>query len=353
MSNAIKSLIATGTKLYLDSVDPKLVEQNIEWGAVGATSNPIIISELIKKGAYDSTIADLIGQGKSDYDICWQVNNEIVQAAQDAFLPIWEKTKGNAGWVSFEIDPLLEDTAKPLPHKDRVEQYIELGRKWSKGHKNRMIKVPATPAGIEALETLAASGVTLNVTLIFSERQYIAARDSVWKGAQRLKSTEHFKSVFSIFVSRIDVYTQQHFPSLSKAAQGQYGILNAKRLFALNHKFWQSHKLPVEQEIIFASTGTKNPEDPPTKYVAALAGSDIQTNPPATNDAVASSDMEFESRVYQLPPDEVVQELDNAISDEEMEKTLMEEGLEKFASPQKKLLATVKQAREQLQTSKA
>ena len=73
-----------------------------------------------------------------------------------------------------------------------------------------MIKVPATPAGLGALEELAATGVTLNVTLIFSDRQYRAAREAIWRGAQRRKSLERFKSVYSIFISRIDVYTKQH-----------------------------------------------------------------------------------------------------------------------------------------------
>ena len=73
------------------------------------------------------------------------------------------------------------------PHAERVRRYIELGKKWSAGHKNRMIKVPATPAGLEALEGLAAAGVTLNVTLIFTARQYQAARDAVWRGRQRYR----------------------------------------------------------------------------------------------------------------------------------------------------------------------
>ena len=349
MSSAIQSLIATGTKLYLDSVEPELVRQNIEWGAVGATSNPIIIADLIKGGAYDSEIQAGIEAGKNDHDICWDVNDKIVGAAQRAFMPIWKRTGGNDGWVSFEIDPLLESVDGP-PHKDRVEAYVELGRKWAGGHDNRMIKVPATPAGIEALEHLAAAGVTLNVTLIFTQRQYEAARDSVWKGAKRRKNLDNFKSVYSIFISRIDQYTEKYCPELSNAAQGQFGILTAKRLFAVNEKFWKQHPTPLSQEIIFASTGTKNPKDPPWKYVEALAGAGIQTNPPATNDAVASSGRTFTSRVRELPPQHICDELDAKVDDEHLEKTLMSEGLEKFASPQKKLLQTVLEARGQLQT---
>ena len=102
-------------------------------------------------------------------------------------------------------------------------------------------------------------------------------------------SLEHFKSVYSIFVSRVDVYTEKHVPDLSPAAQGQVGIVGAKRIWLENQKFWAKRPTPLRQEIIFASTGTKKPDDPPWKYVAALAGSDIQTNPPATNEAVEAS----------------------------------------------------------------
>ncbi len=319
-------------------------------GAVGATSNPIIIADLIKKGAYDEMIQEMVSEGQNDHDICWAVNDHIVRQAQEAFLPIWKKTNGNAGWVSFELDPLVDDPDNAMSTKERADAYIELGRKWSEGHQNRMIKIPATPAGIAALSTLAAEGVTLNVTLVFTERQYTEARDAVWAGASRCKDLSKFKSVYSIFVSRIDQYTSSKLPALPTAAQGQYGILNAKRIFALNKTFWKTHATPLDQEIIFASTGTKNPADVPWKYVAALAGADIQTNPPATNDAVSKSNVEFSAQVEQLPSEEIQRELDKAVNILDLESTLMGEGLEKFATPQKNLLATVRSVREKLVT---
>src|SRR3954470_23971841 len=206
---------------------------------------------------------------------------------QQCFAPVWESTRGNNGYVSFELDPLLEDVKAPIPHAERVRRYVELGKKWSAGHANRMIKVPATKAGLEALEDLAAHGITLNVTLIFSERQYTTARDNVWRGAQRRKDgLAGFKSVYSIFVSRVDVYTEKYVPELSPAAQGLVGIVNVKKIWRMNQEFWKDKGLKLQQELIFASTGVKKKTDPADKYVDALAGSDIQTNPPATNDAV-------------------------------------------------------------------
>src|SRR5438552_18164381 len=148
-----------------------------------------------------------------------------------------------------------------MPVAERTRKYIELGKKWSAGHTNRMIKVPATPGGLAALEELAAAGVALNVTLIFSDRQYSTARDAIWRGAQRRASLDKFKSVYSIFVSRLDVYTAKHVPQLSSQAQGQVGIVNAKRIWQMNQKFWADKRLPLHQEMIFASTGTKRPKD--------------------------------------------------------------------------------------------
>lgn len=341
-TSPLASLVACGTKLWLDSVDPDLITENLEFGATGATSNPIIISDLVKSGRYDSQLRDLIAIGNNDpRDIAWALNDKVVSAAQTKFLPTWETTGGDDGYVSFEVDPLIEDPVSNLPHTERVARYIAEGTKWSQGHKNRMIKVPATPAGLAALPELAARGVPLNVTLIFTMRQYEAARNAIWQGAQKLASLDHFKSVYSIFISRVDVYTQKHVPELSLAAQGQVGIFNAKLLWKENQQFWARNSTPLKQEIVFASTGTKNANDPPWKYVIALAGSDIQTNPPATNEAIAKSDLQFTRTVDQLPPEAVINEIAALVDMKKLEDTLMAEGIQKFANPQKALLAQV------------
>jgi transaldolase len=350
---SLKSLIASGTKVWLDGVEPEDVKRNRAQGISGATSNPIIISGILESGHFDDRITAFVEKGLDDDAIAWALDDELVKNAQQVFLPVWEQTKGNDGYVSFELDPLLEDVAKPVPHAERVKKYIELGKKWSAGHKNRMIKVPATPAGLEALEELAAYGVTLNVTLIFSERQYKIARDNVWKGAQRRKAgLDGFKSVYSIFISRLDVYTEKQVPDLSPAAQGQVGIVNVKRIWKLNQEFWKGKGLKLQQEIVFASTGTKKPTDPPDKYVEALAGSDIQTNPPATNAAVEKLNKTYTRKVDQMPPDAVLKEIDQKVDGAKMEKVLMEEALKKFSDPQHALLKLIGEKRAQLAPAK-
>jgi transaldolase len=343
---SLKSLVASGTKLWLDSVDPDLVDQNIALGATGATSNPIIISDLLKTGRFDSVMETFFDENMSDEQVAWAMTDYLVSDAQDKFQNIHDETGGDDGYVSFELDPLLEDRARNTPHDARVKKYIELGKLWGKGYMNRMIKVPATAAGLDALEELAAAGLALNVTLIFSERQYKLARDAVWRGAQRRKNgLKRFKSVYSIFVSRVDVYTEKNVPTLIPEAQGQVGIVNVKRLWKLNADFWADKKLPLKQEIIFASTGTKDPKLPADKYVEALAGSDIQTNPPATNAAVQKLNKTYTRSVDKLPAKNILDDIDAKVDVAKMEATLMDEGTAKFADPHKALLKLIGEKR--------
>jgi transaldolase len=348
MTSPLQTLIGCGTKLWLDSIDPDLVARDRALGATGATSNPIIIADLIKTGRFDADIAQLLGKGGSDEDVAWQLTDLLVRRAQQVFEPVGKETHGDNGYVSFELDPLLEDPGCKLSEAERTRRYIELGKKWSAGHTNRMIKTPATPAGLAALEELTAAGVTLNVTLVFTPRQYIMARDAVWRGAQRRSNPQTLKSVYSIFVSRIDVYTEKHVPKLSAKSQGLVGIVNAKRIWQMNQKFWADKKLPLKQEMIFASTGTKKPEDKPTKYVEAFAGSDIETNPPQTNEAAQKSGITFTRQIDRMPPQDVLDEIEQKVDWRHLEDTLMSEGVQKFADPQKALLALIATKRKQL-----
>lgn len=343
MTNPLTSLISCGTKLWLDSIDPVLVAENRELGATGATSNPIIIADLLRSGRFDDQIEALLAD-HDDEVVAWTLTDRLVSGAQDVFRGVYEATGGNDGYVSFELDPLLEDPDRDLPHDERVAAYVELGQRWSADHPNRMIKVPATPAGLDSLEALAAAGVPLNVTLIFTAAQYTAARDAVWRGAQQLSDRSRFKSVYSIFVSRLDVYTAKSIPELT-VAQGQVGIVNAKRIWAMNQQFWSANPTPLQQEIVFASTGVKNPEDDPCRYVEAFAGSDIQTNPPATNQAAVDSGRQFERRVDSPIDGDVAAEIDAKVDFDQMYEVLMQEGIAKFATPQKQLLELIGEKR--------
>ena len=179
MPTPLETLVTCGTKLWLDSIDPDLVVENRKFGATGATSNPIIISDLLKTGRFDSQIVQLAEQGKSDEDIAWEMTDRLVKQAQEVFSEVNSQTRGNDGYVSFELDPLLEAADCPLSVEQKAARYVELGKQWSKGHTNRRFKVPGTPGGLSAWVAFAAAGVTLNLTLLFSRRRYEAARAAV------------------------------------------------------------------------------------------------------------------------------------------------------------------------------
>src|SRR5689334_7283583 len=111
----LQSLIACGTKLWLDSIDPTEVARNRALGASGATSNPIIVSDLIKTGRFDDHITQFIRDGLDDKGLAWKMTDLLVRQAQEVFLPAWQSSKGDDGYVSFELDPLLEDPKLNMP----------------------------------------------------------------------------------------------------------------------------------------------------------------------------------------------------------------------------------------------
>src|SRR5262249_52108111 len=115
MGTPLQSLIELGTKVWLDSVDPDEVARNRAWGATGATSNPIIVADLIKTGRFDDALAGFLRQGLDDEAIAWKLTDQLVRQAQEIFLPAWESTGGDDGYVSFELDPLLEDPDIGMP----------------------------------------------------------------------------------------------------------------------------------------------------------------------------------------------------------------------------------------------
>ncbi|MCX6125314.1 MAG: transaldolase, partial [Proteobacteria bacterium] len=141
MSTSLTSLIQSGTKLWLDSVDPELTVKSKTIGITGATSNPIIIADLLKGGRFDPQLNALAQDHLSAEEITWEMTNFLVSQAEEVFRPIYDRSHGDDGYVSFELDPLLEDRTCILSISDRSKKYVELAKKWSKGHPNRMIKV--------------------------------------------------------------------------------------------------------------------------------------------------------------------------------------------------------------------
>ena len=133
----LQSLIASGTKVWLDSIDPDEIRRNAAWGITGATSNPIIIAYLVKGGRFDAELSAFIRDGLDDEAISWRLTDMLVQRAQTVFEPVWARTRGDDGWVSFELDPLLEDPAKHV-RADVAVDHARTGQRIERGREHQL-----------------------------------------------------------------------------------------------------------------------------------------------------------------------------------------------------------------------
>jgi len=344
--SALNQLARTGTKIYLDSIAPHLVQRYLDEGAEGATSNPSIIAALVASGNYDDLLADLLMQSPDDRDVAWSFTDFLAVEAEQEFITIWENSEHNEGWVSFEVDPMIESDEYDMTIDERVEAYVaQSHRAREAGSPNRMIKIPATQAGLLALTPLAAAGIPLNVTLIFTPNQYELARAAVVEGLERNPNPLDFKSVYSVFVSRIEQYAKVHLPYMSDEATSRLPIANAKQIWLMNQDFWSKHPQRLDQEIVFASTAAKNPADRKWKYVAALAGADIQTIPPDTLAEIEEASPSFRREIDEPENDEIIDEIERTLDLSHMHKTLLREGMDKFIEAQRNLEAMIAKLR--------
>ena len=139
---SIQSLVASGSKVWIDSIDPKLVQRDRARGITGATSNPVIVADLIDTGLLDQEIEAAIHRGQSDHDIAWNMTDLLVRRAEEQFMPVWEKTGGNDGYVSFELDPLLEDPDADLPVATAGGAIYRVGQEWAAGQRTASSRCP-------------------------------------------------------------------------------------------------------------------------------------------------------------------------------------------------------------------
>ena len=218
MTSPLKSLIASGTKLWLDSIDPDLVAQQPRARAPPApTSNPIIIADLIKTGRFDDDLDQTSCDEGLDDDADRLAADRPAGPRGPGGLPagLGGDASGDDGYVSFELDPLLEDPAsKHRRTPSASKRYIELGKKWSAGHKNRMIKVPG-----DARRPRRARGTGRRRRDAQRDADLLASGSTTPpatpSGAARSGAGEPAtasRAVYSIFVSRLDVYTEKHVP---------------------------------------------------------------------------------------------------------------------------------------------
>jgi len=279
-----------GQSLWLDNITRGLLASGTlaryieEFSVTGLTSNPTIFDKAIKDaGSYDAAIRRKTAEGKSGEALFFELALEDLTQAADLFRPVHDATGGLDGWVSLELSPLLaHDTA------GSVKAAVQLHRQAKRP--NLFIKIPGTPQGVPAIEESIFAGVPINVTLLFSREQYLAAAEAYLRGIERRIAAgldPKVRSVASIFVSRWDVAVKDRVP---QALRNRLGIAIARRAYKAYRELLasaRSRKLAAAggwaQRLLWASTGTKDPHAQDTMYIEALAAPDtINTIPDKT-----------------------------------------------------------------------
>jgi transaldolase len=360
--NATQQLHDLGQSLWLDNITRGLLTSGTlsryirEFSVTGLTSNPTIFDQAIKSaGFYDDAIRKKAVEGKAGEALFFELALEDLTQAADLFRPIHDATGGVDGWVSLEVSPLLaEDTAGTIKAAARLHARAQ--------RPNLFIKIPGTRAGIPAIEETIFAGVPVNVTLLFSREQYIAAAEAYMRGIERRLAAGfdlNVASVASIFVSRWDV-------AVKEKVQGEFrnrlGIAIAMRTYKAYRDLLTSarwRKLAGSgarpQRLLWASTGTKDPAASDTLYIEALAAPDtINTIPEKTLLAFA----EHGKVKNVLPVDEGYAEAVLAeftregVNDEALAAALQREGTEAFAKSWSDLMYRIASKNEALTKAK-
>ena len=292
---ATQRLHELGQSLWLDNITRDLLTRGTlqryidELSITGLTSNPTIFDHAIKNSAaYDEAIRERLRAGKSGEGLFFEIALEDITAAADLFRPIHERTSGVDGWVSLEVSPALaHDT------QSTVAQAKELARRAAR--QNLFIKIPGTPEGLPAIEEAIFEGIPVNVTLLFSRRQYLAAAEAYLRGIERRIAAglnPNVASVASLFVSRWDVAVAGTGPA---SLANTLGIAVAERTYDAYRRLLASTRYQRTfntgarpQRLLFASTGTKDPKASDFLYVKALAAPfTVNTMPEGTLRAFA------------------------------------------------------------------
>jgi transaldolase len=292
---ATQMLHDLGQSLWLDNITRDLLDSGTlkryidELSVTGLTSNPTIFDQAIKHStAYDTAIRQKLTEGKSGEALFFELALEDLSRAADLFRPTYDRTDGVDGWASLEVSPLLaHDTASTVTAAK--ELFARAGRP------NLFIKIPGTPEGLPAIEEAIFAGVPINVTLLFSREHYVAAAEAFLRGIERRIDAglkPEVGSVASLFISRWDVAVMGKVP---EALRDRLGIAMAQRTYKAYHTLLSSPRWQRvynagarPQRLLWASTGTKDPEASDILYIKALAAPfTVNTMPEGTLHALA------------------------------------------------------------------
>lgn len=293
--NATRTLHDLGQSLWLDNITRTILDDGTlagyiqDYSVTGLTSNPTIFDEAIGQGdAYDAGIREKVERGLAGETLFVELALEDLRRAADLFRPAWDASEGRDGYVSMEVSPLLAaDTQGTIDAALKIFAAAD--------RPNLFVKIPGTPEGIPAIEAAIFAGVPVNVTLLFSREQYLAAAEAYLRGIERRLEGRldlRIASVASVFVSRWDKAVADKVPA---ALKNKLGIAVGQQTYAAYRDLLASPRWKAlaaagasPQRLLWASTGTKDPKASDTMYVEALAAPDtIDTMPEKTLKALA------------------------------------------------------------------
>ena len=363
MNNSQKTY-ELGQSIWYDNIQRKLLENGemarmIADGEIyGVTSNPSIFNNAIAKSSdYDADLLPLLAEGKSPMQVFEALAVKDIQAACDLFADLYQKTNGGDGFVSLEVDPdLAHDTDGTVSEAKRLWKLVD--------RPNLMVKIPATLAGIPAIEQAIAAGINVNVTLIFSQERYLKVMAAYLAGLeQRIAAgqpVDRIASVASFFVSRmdskVDAMLEEIGTDAAKALMGKSAIANTKLAYQRYLTTFGSERFEAikaaggrVQRPLWASTSTKNPAYPDTLYVDTLIGADtVNTIPPKTLMAFLDHGTVADTLVKMIQAQEEVLENLEAlgISVKTVTDELEAEGVASFSKAFADLLAVIESRKE-------
>ena len=361
----LHQLSALGQSVWIDFLSREMLKTGElerlmrDDAVVGITSNPTIFQKAISQGGlYDEQIRSCLGQVDDPKEIFWRLAEKDVGDACDVLRPVWDAGQGRDGYVSIEVDPnLAGDTDGTIAEARRLHAEID--------RPNLFVKIPATKAGLPAIEEMIASGKNINVTLIFSLERYAEVAEAYIRGLERLVESggdpSQVASVASFFVSRVDTETDKRLDELGghDDLKGKLAIANAKLAYQRYKELFSGDrwaplgaKGATTQRCLWASTSTKNPAYRDVMYVEELIGPEtVNTMPEETIKAFQDHG--------KVQPDTLTSDVDGAkkvfddlreagIDYDDVIDTLEREGVEKFSDSFKQLMDDVKAKRDQL-----
>lgn len=366
MPNKLHQLAELGQSMWYDNISRSMLNSGelhllVEDGIRGMTSNPAIFEKSITgSDAYDQQLADLADSGASAFEIYEALAIGDIQRAADILRPVYEETNGLDGYISLEVSPFLaHDTKATIAEAHRLVDVVD--------RPNLMVKIPATPAGLPAIEECIASGLNINITLIFSLDAYAEVMEAYLRGLERRlesgSAVGGIASVASFFVSRVDTLIDDWIErqNVDASLKGQAAIANAKLAYALfkdtfTGSRWSalSSSGAMLQRPLWASTSTKNPTYPDTLYVDNLIGPHtVNTAPPTTVKAFMDHGLVAYTLEEGLDEARALMERFHhaGIDIDAATDQLLDEAVEKFAQPFQALLDSIEEKRKAFLTA--